>query len=100
MCEAASFIRLSVVPKPWLQTGWRKRFLHVCGCACIFSVGLPKSLFLLYAARRNPLPSFKKTFLFKVRLENTTLLGYMAGANVEYHLSLPDSGGLTLLHDI
>ena len=47
MSEAASFIRFSVVPKPWLQTGWRKRFLHVCGCACIFSAGLPKSLFLL-----------------------------------------------------
>ena len=33
-------------------------------------------------------------------LENTALLGYMADANVDYYLSLPDSGGLMLLVDI
>ena len=65
MSEAASFIRFSVVSKPWLRTGWRKRSLRVCGCACIFSAGLPKSLFLLQASTQQG-PSSKMSMQFSL----------------------------------
>ena len=41
----------------------------------------------------------KMTPPLKVCLVNITLLGWQ-GANVDYHLSLPESGGLMLLVDI